>query len=342
MKVAAIGRTEMLYDSILKLEKSRHQIALIITCKESPAYRILPSHFRRLAKRIGVDFMQTQRIDSPEAIELIKKNRPDLGISVNWCTLIGQDVLNLFPLGIINAHAGDLPRYRGNAAPNWAIICGERKIVLCLHLMTPDLDAGPILLRREFAMSDRTYISEVYEFLNKNVPEMFLEAVNGFASNSITPVEQPKDLELSLRGYPRIPEDGEIYWSQPAVKLDRLVRAVSEPFPGAYTFLGTEKLIIWRAHNENPPYRCVGTPGQVAERRASKGEVAVVTGEGFLVLEQVQTRNEGRKRATEIIKTIRTRLGMDLTREIARINEQLEEITKIMNEKKIKARGRRV
>lgn len=326
MKVAALGRSEILYRSISKIQEGGHDIVLIITCEEASDYNVVSSDFERLAKEMKIDFMQTERLNAPEAIQLIEKNKPDVAISVNWRTLISQETIDRFPHGIINAHAGDLPRYRGNAVPNWAIIQGEDKIVLTLHSMTSELDAGPIVLQRKIPVTEKTYIGEVYACLNNAFPEMFLEAVNGFADGSITPREQPKDPALSLRCLPRTPRDGEIDWSQPAEQLDRLVRAVSEPFAGAYTFIGTEKLIIWRAHRKSPLYPFVGTPGQVAERRPETGEVAVVTGEGLLVLEEVENRIGRRKKATDIIRTIRTRLGMDVTEEIKRLREELEEV----------------
>lgn len=151
-----------------------------------------------------------------------------------------------------------------------------------------------------------------------------------FENNSVKIHLQPNNPALSLRCYPRTPKDGERDWRRPAVELNRLVRAASEPFAGAYTFLGTEKLVVWRAHCETPPFPFLGTRGQVAERRFQTGEVAVVTGKDFLVLEEVETKTTGRKKATEIIKTIRTRLGMDVTEELTRLSQELEEIKKLL------------
>jgi methionyl-tRNA formyltransferase len=86
-------------------------------------------------------------------------------------------MLNQFKYGIINAHAGDLPRFRGNACPNWALLVNENKIVLTLHKMTVDLDAGPILLQRQYPLNTNTYIKDIYEFLSENVPTMFVQEV---------------------------------------------------------------------------------------------------------------------------------------------------------------------
>lgn len=340
MRVTAIGRSKFLYDSILKVKQGGHDIVLIITGKESPGYKTVADDFRSLAESLGAGFAQTEQITSQKVIDLIKKYKPDIGISINWKTIIGQEVLGCFPCGIINAHAGDLPRYRGNAVPNWAIINGEKKVVMTVHLMTEELDGGPVIVQREIPLTHKTYISEVYEFLEKSCAEGLLETVNSFANNSVKLHPQPEDASLSLRCYPRTPKDGEIDWKEPAIALDRLVRAISRPFDGAYTFMGREKLIIWKAHYEIPPYPFVGIPGQVAERRLRTGEVAVITGKGFLVLEELETKTSGCKKAAEIIITVRTKLGMDLSGEIVRLNEKLEEIKKALKVKKYYAEAK--
>ena len=322
MRVAAIGRTEILYDSILEVKKKGHELALIITCDEAPHYLKGVRDFQSLAKELGIEFIKTERINTTQVISAINKIKPDIAISINWKTIITQKVIDCFKYGIVNAHAGDLPRYRGNAVPNWAIINGEKEVVLTLHFMTPKLDAGPILLQKKCSINEDTRIGEIYDFLRDNFPRMFAEVLDGLAKGSISPREQPSDPSLTLRCYPRLPRDNEIDWNQPAIQIDRLVRAVSEPFDGAYTFLGSEKLIIWRAHCESSPYPFLGTPGQIAQRYPTTGEVSVITGEGLLVLEVVEIGNKGRMKATQAIDSIRVRLGMHITEEILRLIER--------------------
>jgi methionyl-tRNA formyltransferase len=313
MKVVAIGRTEILHDSILEIMKSGNELALIITCNESSHYLKGAQDFEMLAKKIGAVFICTENINTEQIISALRKIKPDVAISVNWKTIIGQEVIDCFKYGIINAHAGDLPRYRGNAVPNWAIINGENQIVLTLHYMTVDLDAGPILIQKKYPLKGDSRIGEIYDFIRENCPKMFDEVLGGIEKNTIKPHEQPKDPALSLRCFPRLPRDSEIDWKQPAELIDRLVRAVSEPFNGAYTFLGTEKLIIWRTHHQKSDSPFLGVPGQIASRDKKTGEVTVIAGEGFLVLEEVELNNNGRIKPTQAISTIRTRLGMDIT-----------------------------
>ena len=327
MKVAAIGRTEMLYDSILELKRRGHNIVLIITCDSSQLQYNGKAHdFKLLADELNADFLITEKINSSQVLNIIKEKNPDIAISVNWKTVIGQKVIDSFHFGILNAHAGDLPRYKGNSVRNWAIIAGEKEIALTIHYMTTDLDAGAILLKKKRSININTRIEELYNFVIKNTPIMFAEVVDGLENGTIIPRVQPMDPKKSLRTYPRLPRDSEIDWNKKATDIDRLIRASSEPFLGAYSFIGTEKIIIWKAHVEIPKYEYLSIPGQVVKREPKTGEIIIATGDGFLVLEEIESVCKGRTKTTAIIKTIRTRLGMDISEEIQNLIKQIKDL----------------
>jgi methionyl-tRNA formyltransferase len=324
----------MLFDSIARVHDAGHKIVLIGTCTAAPEYDISESDFAILSKKLDCPFFVDTRIDRAQHINLIKATAPDIAISVNWLTLIGQEVLDLFPQGIINAHAGDLPRYRGNACPNWAILAGEDKVVATLHKMTPELDGGPVLAKCSFPLTPRTYIGDVYRFLHTEIPRMFVEVLDGLASDRIQPRPQSQEASLSLRCFPRYPQDSEIKWSRSADQLARLVRASAEPFNGAYTFLGRERLTVWRAYPDRLPYPYLGTPGQVAEVRRTRKEVVVICGDGVLVLEEVQTATAGRRPASEIISSARARLGLNLGEELSDILKRLQRLESLLSNKR--------
>ena len=154
---------------------------------------------------------------------------------------------------------------------------------------------------------------------------MYVAVLDSIQNGTIQPKKQPDDPAEALRCYPRMQRDGEIDWNLPAKAIHRLVQAASEPFTGAYTFLGWEKLIIWRSSYEAPPFQYLGTPGQVAHRDLYSGTVKVVTGDGFLILREVEVEGTGeRKKASEVIKTIRARLGMDITGQIAYLKKRFD------------------
>lgn len=332
MKIAALGRTGILYNSIWAVSEAGYDLCSIITAEAAPEYERTAEDFRRLAGELDVEFKQIDNINAPENALYVQQLEADIAISINWPTLIGSDVRNAFTHGVVNCHAGDLPQYRGNAATNWAIINDEDEIVVTLHYMDDDLDSGEILYQRPMPINKSTRIADVYDFMCEEVPEMYVQVLEKVESGEITPRAQPEDPNAALRCYPRIPEDSRIKWSESAESLDRLVRASSEPLPGAYTFHGTEKLVVWRAHAEASPMPYLGTPGQVAERRPSDGEVAVITGDGFLVLEELETEELGRVEACEAIRSHRDRLGMHTPEEITALVDRVERLERRLEE----------
>ena len=127
MKIGIIGRTETLYNTCLILEKYGYDIRLIITSKEAPEYRKGVSDFQVLASRFNCEFISKAQINSDSIIKKIRSLNLDIGVSINHVNVISKEVISLFRLGILNAHGGDLPRYRGNACQAWAILNGEKK-----------------------------------------------------------------------------------------------------------------------------------------------------------------------------------------------------------------------
>jgi UDP-4-amino-4-deoxy-L-arabinose formyltransferase/UDP-glucuronic acid dehydrogenase (UDP-4-keto-hexauronic acid decarboxylating) len=334
MNVTAVGRTEMLYNSIQAINSAGHDIDRVITCSDEDFYTTSPTGFEQLAGDIGADYHFCTDINSDEMIDRLSDSQSDIAISVNWKYPIRQPVLTAFKHGVLNAHAGDLPRYRGNAAPNWAIINGEDEVVLTIHRMNEEIDAGPIIQQSSVPITEETYLDDIYQEMRTRFPQLFVESLSGLESENITPQPQSDDPSEVLRGYPRIPKDSEINWEQPAEEIHRVVRASAEPLFGAFTYLGRKKLRIWRAQTERPDYQYCGTPGQIAERRPNTGDVAVLTGDGFLVLEEVQFEEGERVPATDVLTSIRTRLGMDKQAEIRRLNSRIAELEAQLDSRK--------
>jgi methionyl-tRNA formyltransferase len=298
VRIAAIGRTSWLYGSVERLRADGHEIVYVATARAAPEYSVTEDDFERLAADIGCPFHFG--LDLPEAAA-------DVAVSVNWLTLIPREFLERFPHGVLNGHPGALPRFRGNAAPNWAILAGEPEVVATVHRMTEGLDAGPILAQRSFPLDERTYIGDVYAFLDEAFPELFAEAVNGLADGTLVPREQSED---GLRGFPRLPRDSEIDWRQPAMQIARLVRASAEPFAGAYSWLDARKLTVWRAYAADAEGPWLGVPGHVAHRDPASGTATVLTGDGVLVVEEAEL--DGRRApAAELLTSARMRLGLD-------------------------------
>lgn len=325
MRVAALGRTKLLYDSIKHLYNKGMKIVLIATSKSSPEYSVTEKDFENLAKSIGAEFFNDVHINNSDKINMIKKLNPDIGISINWQGIINEEIIKIFPYGLLNCHAGDLPKYRGNAVANWAIINGEKEITVTIHKMDKGLDTGDVVLKKGIPINDNTKIADIVESLENIVPIMFYDSVIGLNSGKIVPIQQDKDLKKALRCYPRIPSDSFIDWNESAEYINKLVRASSEPYSGAYTYFNKKKLYILRSHIEKFQVPSVYIPGQVVWKKNDKGEVGIATKKDILVIEKVKIGDGEAILPTEVIKSLRTRLGMMLQDEIyllwSRVNE---------------------
>ena len=126
------------------------------------------------------------------------KTKPDIGISMNYPGIIPQSVIDCFPLGVLNAHGGDLPRYRGNACQAWAILNGEERVGLCIHKMIGgELDSGDIIAREFLQIDINTSITEVWHSMSRRIPSLFLESVKKifetFPDSTIHSIEPDRD-----------------------------------------------------------------------------------------------------------------------------------------------------
>jgi methionyl-tRNA formyltransferase len=309
LRVAVLGRTEMLLEAARLVAGAGHAVPLVGTCKASDTSAADEEDFRRFAESVGADFFCTAAIGAPAQLARLQAARCDIAISMNWLSLIGTAARDAFKHGVFNAHPGDLPRYRGNACPNWAILAGEPHVGLCIHQMVDALDAGPVALRDRFPLHDRVDVEDVYVWLRRRVPELFLQLVELAAAGSLQPIPQPADPGMALRCYPRRPEDGRIDWSQPADQVHRLVRATTRPMQGAFTLLeGTRRVTVWRAEVVQSPEPFLALPGQVCFARES--DPVVACGEAMLRLCEVSVEGcTGDREAKDtVLASLRNRL----------------------------------
>jgi methionyl-tRNA formyltransferase len=329
LKVALIGRTKFLLNTGEYLIKNGIKVELIITSKNSKHDTIGIKEFKKFAKKSGAKFYNTENINSEKINLILKKSNIHLGISVNNLLLIKKEVIDLFKFGILNAHAGDLPRYRGNACPNWAIINNEKNIGLSIHYMVEEVDAGDILLKKKFKINSKTTIEDFYKFGEKQIPIMFYECIKKIQKNKITKIKQNE--KNILRTFPRNKIDGKINWNKSINEIDRLIRASGFPFFGAYSYFNNSKLIILKAEINKPEFAYLAEPGQVVSRNKD-GSISIACKNGFIKLNEVIYKNKIFKKPSELIKSIHTKLGMDIESEIEKINEKLDELLKIPKE----------
>jgi methionyl-tRNA formyltransferase len=277
MKVAIIGRTEILYDTALQLQASGHKIVCILTAKEAPEYRRGAEDFRELAEQWAIPFVCSARIH--EHRDFLAQVQADIAVSINYSGVIPEEITALFPLGILNAHGGDLPRYRGNACQAWAILNGEERIGLCIHRMVGDeLDSGDIITRAYLPINIDSTVGQAMDWIERVTPGLFVDTLAQLQRKPGFVLErQSKDPTLALRCYPRRPEDGRIDWYKPALDIVRLVNASGRPYAGAFCFHEDRRLTVWEARLGDDE-RFLAVPGQVTAITDDYLEVAAAVG----------------------------------------------------------------
>lgn len=294
MRIALFGRTHWLISVGRRLLSDGHSIVFVATAKAAPEYSAKESDFEDLAGEAGAVFFLSPDINSEDCRQAIERSGAEVGISVNWPNLVRRQTCDALPYSVLNGHAGDLPRYRGNACPNWAIINGEPHIGLCVHAMEPDaVDAGPVYVRRRLPVDEATYILDVYRWINTQLPDMFSEAIERLQDQEFVPEDQAHGGVVPLRCHPRRPEDSLVDWSASSDSIARLVRASSRPLAGAYTFLdGRKRVVIWRARPARLDDEILAVNGQILGRSAAGG-VLVACGNGVLEIEDAEISGEG-------------------------------------------------
>lgn len=306
MRIGIIGRTEILYKTALSLCEAGHQIAFIITAKEAPEYTVTANDFKLLAEKLNVPFVQSPKIS--DLMQFLVENKSDIAVSINYSGILPQEIIDLFPLGVLNAHGGDLPRYRGNACQAWAILNGEKRIGLCIHKMIGgELDSGDIIARDYYKIDIETKITQVWEWMLTVTPLLMKEAVSNLAKDPSYVLDiQSKNASDALRCYPRRPEDGRIKWSAAAIDILRLVNASNKPYSGAFCEYKGNSLVIWDAELVSGFENFCAIPGQVI--LIGEGFIEVACGEGKLRILSAEYAGQVDK-PDKWIKSIRIRLN---------------------------------
>lgn len=238
----------------------------------------------RVAAEAGIPVFTPEDINAPEEVERIRDLRPDFLFSFYFRKMISPEILAIPARGAYNMHGSLLPRYRGRACVNWAVLRGETETGVTLHVMTEKADAGDIIDQEsvpiEFTDTAQEVFWKVRDAAGKVMARSWPLLKEGQARR------KPQDESLATKFGRRGPKDGIIDWSWPAIDIYNLVRSVTHPFPGAFTFMGARKLFIWKAW----PLEEVtnGTPGEIL----SFCPFVVRAGKGALRIDRYQQEGE--------------------------------------------------
>ena len=264
----------------------------------------------RLADSSGVPVFADTSLAGVDCV--IKQTDPDAVVVSSYDRILRAELIATRPF--VNVHYAPLPRYRGRATVNWAIINGEPNCAISIHSLVPGLDAGGLLFQQSVPIGPSETVTDLYERLNAIQRDALADAV---ARRLKGDEGQPQDESRATYACTRLPEDGEIDWSATTETTDRLVRALTDPFPGAFTWLGLRRLVIRRAEPCHEPRYEGRVPGRVVRVDRSGGAIDVLTGDGALRLHEVALDGAGPRRAADVITSVRQTLGLSVARLVA-------------------------
>jgi len=300
-----MGTPEIAALTLLTLIEGPDPVVGVVTQPDRPIGRgqqTAPSPVRRMAETRGIPVITPTKIRDPSFLDMLRSWNPQIFVVVAFGRILSKPVLNLSPRGCLNVHYSLLPKYRGAAPYTMTIINGEEKGGVTTMQLVEQLDAGPIYLQEELKLVDHETTASLQAKLAPIGAKLLLKTLDGLKSNSLQPHDQD---ETRVTFAPMIrKEDGVIDWTEPALTIERRVRAFT-PWPSAYTHLNGKLLKVHRASPIQTNRS--GKPGEIV--RADSGGFWIATGNGTLSLEEVQLENKKRLVGVEFIKGARIAAG---------------------------------
>lgn len=270
-------------EGIEALLANGYNISAVFTHKDNPKENIWFASVAELACSKGIPVFAPETVNHPVWEARIKALKPDAIFSFYFREMLKPDILDLAPKGAFNLHGSLLPKYRGRVPLNWALINGEKEAGVTLHTMTAKPDAGDIIAQRKFEILDSDDIKSVFSKAVKSAREVLDYALPLILEGRAPHTAQDASKATYFGG--RKPADGEIDWSKSATEVRNLIRAVTRPFPGAFTFMGDRKAFIWSAEVVSAP--AGAAPGQVI----SSEPLTIACGEGAVKVLSAQWEN---------------------------------------------------
>lgn len=290
MKVVFMGTPDFAVGTLEAIIEAGHEVVLVVTQPDKPKGRSGALQFppvKECAVAHGIEVFQPTKIRLEENVEFLRKYEADIFVVAAFGQILPKSILDMPKYGCINVHASLLPKYRGAAPIQWAVINGDPVTGVTIQQMDIGVDTGDIIVAQELAISEDETGGGLFDKLAVVGAEACLEAMEQIANGTAT--RTPQNHEEATHVSMISKEFGIIDWNKSAVEIERLIRGLN-PWPSAYTKLDGKTFKIWKASvkAENTDAK----PGCVC--KVAKSSLEVQTGDGVLSLEEVQL--EGKKR----------------------------------------------
>ncbi|KAA1186777.1 bifunctional UDP-4-amino-4-deoxy-L-arabinose formyltransferase/UDP-glucuronic acid oxidase ArnA [Photorhabdus heterorhabditis] len=262
------------------LVKAGFDIQAVFTHTDDPTENHFFSSVARLSADLELPVFAPENVNHPLWVERIRELKPDVIFSFYYRNMLSEDILSLASSGAFNLHGSLLPKYRGRAPINWAILNGETETGVTLHKMVLKPDAGDIIAQHKVAITETDTSLVLHGKIREAAEKLLDQVLPQIKAGTYT--STPQDQSQATYFGRRTAADGEIDWGKSATEINNLVRAVAEPYPGAFTFLGDRKITIWRAspldevHTKQPGTVLSVDPLVIA---CGKGALEIISGQ---------------------------------------------------------------
>lgn len=266
------------------------EIAAVVTHADNPQENIWFASVRDLAFQHYLPVYQPEDPNDPAFVDTMRRLEPDFLFSVYYRHMLKQPLLDIPARGALNLHGSLLPQYRGRVPVNWVLVHGESETGVTLHYMEEKADRGDIVAQTPVPIALEDTALTLFARMTAAAGELMREAYPLLRTGQAPRLPQDHARASYFGG--RGPEDGRIDWTKPAEEIYNLVRAVTHPYPGAFTFLDGRKLFIWGGRPLARPSSLGRTPpGVVAAALPGEG-LLVATGDGHFLVERAQFDGE--------------------------------------------------
>ena len=292
MKIIFMGTPDFSVGTLEALIEAGHEVCLVVTQPDKPKGRgkeMQPTPVKAAAMKHGIPVYQPKKIRDPECVEELRKYQADVMVVIAFGQILPKSILEMTPYGCINVHASLLPKYRGAAPIQWAVINGDPYTGVSTQRMDEGVDTGDIILEEKVEIRPDETGGSLFDRLAEVGAELCVKTIEAIENG--TAVYTPQDNSKATHTAKIHKELGSIDWTKSAKEIECLIRGLN-PWPSAYTRLDGKTLKIWRA-NVLPDEK-KAAPGCII--KAEKGSFLVQTGDGVLELLEVQL--EGKKRMT--------------------------------------------
>jgi methionyl-tRNA formyltransferase len=282
--IVYMGTPEFAVPTLEALHLSRHTVAAVVTQPDRPKGRgrkLAPPPTKQTALALGYPVVQPKSVKSDAFFEEMRQYQPDLFVVVAMGQILPPRLLALPRLGAINVHASLLPRLRGSAPIQWAIINGDTESGVTTMQMDAGMDTGDMLLKATTPINDTDTAQSLHDRLAPLGAELLIKTLEQMAAGSLKPI--PQSAAAATMAPMLSKKDGHIDWRRSALEIDRLVRGMT-PWPGAYTFCGGRRLRLYRTRPL--PLESSATPCTIVQGFAD--ELSVATGDGVLGVLEIQ------------------------------------------------------